>query len=308
MVDALEQVEFASLAAKFSPEEIILLRTTGKHSLYRLACRQSSYILKWCNSPSHCREPKIYALLQRYGISTLPVYEHTDRAIVLEDLQSSTEWRLAEPADMGRAATGVALAEWYQKLHQTGREALIDSNLQPEGVFPWVGEITRASLEKAGAALKLDHTPAWGMAMRQVEVLKGKYLALPQTFNYNDFAAENLALSRSQERPLRAIAFDYDCFASGAAYSDWRNVMVSLQGAAKASFQKNYGAIVEEEQRLDQPLAILYGLVVASQREKTPSWASPLINSVINGELEQRMRETPGAEGTDYISRVQSSG
>ena len=116
--------------------------------------------------------------------------------IVLEDLQSSTEWRLAEPADMERAATGVALAEWYRNLHQAGREALKDSSLQPEGVFPWVSEITGPSLEKAGAALKLEHTPAWGMAMQQVEILKGKYLALPQTFNYNDFAAENLALSR----------------------------------------------------------------------------------------------------------------
>jgi hypothetical protein len=293
MLDDLDQVEFASLTAKFSPEEIILLRTTGKHSLYRLACRQGNYILKWCNSPSDCNEPKIYILLNRYGIPTLPVYEHTDRAIILEDLQSSTEWRLAEPSDMERAATGVALAEWYRDLHQAGREALKDSSLPPEGVFPWVGEITRTSLEKAGALLKLDHTPAWRMAIRQVEVLKGKYLALPQTFNYNDFAAENLALSRDQERPLRAIVFDYDCFASGAAYSDWRNVMYPPQGAAKASFQENYGPISEEERRLDQPLAILHGLVVASQREKTPSWASPLIKSVINGELEQMIRESP---------------
>jgi len=33
-------------------------------------------------------------------------------------------------------------------------------------------------LEKAAAALKLDHTPAWEMAMRQVEILKEKYLEL----------------------------------------------------------------------------------------------------------------------------------
>ena len=296
MVDDIDQVEFTSLAAKFSPEEVILLRTTGKHSLYRLDCRHSTYILKWCNSTSPCSEPKIYALLQRYRIPTLPVYEHTDRGIVLEDLQSSTEWRLAEPGDMERAATGVALAEWYRDLHQAGREALKDSSLQPEGVFPWVSEITGPSLEKAGAALKLEHTPAWGMAMQQVEMLKGKYLALPQTFNYHDFAAENLALSRSQEGPLRAIVFDYDCFASGAAYSDWRNVMFSLQGAAKSGFQENYGDIVEEERRLDQPLAILYGLVVASQRKRLPSWASPLIEKVVNGELEKMIRKIPGAE------------
>ena len=72
--------------------------------------------------------------------------------------------------------------------------------------------------------------------------------------------------------------------------------MFSLQGAAKAGFQENYGAIVEEERRLDQPLAILYGLVVASQRKRLPSWASPLIESVINGELEKMIREIPGTE------------
>jgi hypothetical protein len=231
-----------------------------------------------------------------YGVPTLPVYENTGRALVLEDLQSSTAWRLAEPSDMERAATGVALATWYRDLHQAGYEALKEPGPRPEGVCPWVSEITVSALAKAGAWLKLDHTPAWGMAMRQVEVLKGKYLALPQTFNYHDFAAENLALSQDPGRPLRAIVFDYDCFASGAVYSDWRNVMYSLQGAAKASFQEYYGPIDEGERRLDRPLSILYGLVVASQREKMPSWASPLTKSVLNGELEHMIRETPGVE------------
>ena len=294
MLDDLDQAEFTALTAKFSPEAIILLRTTSSHKLYRLTWGQSSYILKWCNFPSRCNEPKIYTLLNRYDIPTLPVYAHTDRALVLEDLLSSPERRLAEPLDMERAPTGVALAEWYRSLHQAGREALKASSLLLEGVFPWVSEITTPALAKAGALLKLDRIPAWGLAMQQVEALKEKYLALPQTFNYNDFAVENLALSRDTEKPLRAIVFDYDCFASGVAYSDWRNVMVSLQGAAKESFQENYGVIAESERRLDQPLSILYGLVVASQRNKIPLWANPLQESVINGELECMIREALG--------------
>jgi hypothetical protein len=105
-----------------------------------------------------------------------------------------------------------------------------------------------------------------------------------QTFNYNDFAAENLALSH-RKQPLQAIVFDYDCFTTGATASDWRNVMAALQGAARSAFQANYGAVSAEAQSLDRPLALLYGLVIASQRSKIPAWAGPLVAPVLAGEL-----------------------
>ncbi|MDP2975772.1 MAG: hypothetical protein Q8N45_06100 [Anaerolineales bacterium] len=139
----------------------------------------------------------------------------------------------------------------------------------------------------AGTVFELQDKPVWATVIGCIESLKAKYLALPQTFNYNDFAAENLALSRGKEHSLRAIVFDYDCFAIGVAYSDWRNVMNSLCGAAKTSFEEVYGPISEKERLLDEPLAILYGLVVASQRSKTPKWVAPLIETVANGELER---------------------
>jgi hypothetical protein len=184
MLVGLDQAELSTVVVKFSPEEIILLPATSKHRLYRLKCKNGSYILKWCNSPNHCIEPKIYSLLRLLGVPTLPTYEHTDRAIVLEDLQSSTEWRLAEPSDMGLTATGKALAEWYCHLHHAGREALKDSTLAPDGLGSWISEITAPTLKKAGAVFNFDQAPVWGMAIRQAETLKAKYLALPQTFNY----------------------------------------------------------------------------------------------------------------------------
>lgn len=285
MPDNFGQVEFASLMAKFTPEEIILLRTTRKHSLYRLACRPSRYILKWCHAPKQCREPSVYALLKLLGVATLPVYAQTDRALVLEDLQSSPVWRLADQSDMAQIETGEALAEWYRNLHQAGRQALQNSAWPRYAIHPWVDEITKLSLEKTGTAFMLEDKAAWKAAVEYALVLKTKYLALPQTFNYNDFAAENLALSRDQRQPLRAIVFDYDCFTTGAAYSDWRNVIFSLQGPARNAFEEGYGPIDEAERLLDEPLAILYGLVIASQRDRTPSWAGPLAETVFNGEL-----------------------
>jgi hypothetical protein len=40
--------------------------------------------------------------------------------------------------------------------------------------------------------------------------------------------------------------------------------------------------VVAEERCLNQPLARLYGLVIASQRGKIPAWAGPLVESVIS--------------------------
>jgi hypothetical protein len=285
-----DPVLFSSLVARFAVEKVTVLRTRDTHVVYRLTCHDHSYILKWFFSPAQSIEPKIYTMLSQYGIPILPVYENTSRALILEDLESSSTWRLAEPSDMERAATGVALAEWYRSLHQVGREALKDPHWPRDGVKPWVEEINAVSLEKAGAKFELEKEATWATAIRHTPALKTKYLALPQTFNYNDFAAENLALSRDPKQPLQAIVFDYDCFTTGAACSDWRNVVCSLHGEAREAFQEGYGPIAEEERLLDAPLATLHGLIIASQRSRIPSWASPLVENVVNGELERMIK------------------
>jgi Phosphotransferase enzyme family len=286
-----DPIEFASLTARLAAEELAILRTTRTHTVYRVSGRKGSYILKWFFSPEQSREPDIYRLLEQYHVPTLPVFENSDRALVLEDLLSSSNWRLAEPTDMACSATGAALAAWYRTLHAAGREALSDPGWPRYGMQPWVEAISVTALENASAAFNLGEAPAWRLAFEGAPVLKARYLALPQTFNYHDFAAENLALSRDQRNPLRAIVFDYDCFTTGAAYSDWRNVMYSLQGKAREAFQDGYGPCSEEERLLDGPLSTLYGLVVASQRGRMPAWACPLIGSVFNGELENGINE-----------------
>jgi hypothetical protein len=125
--------------------------------------------------------------------------------------------------------------------------------------------------------------------LQSIEALKARARVCPQTFNYEDFAGENLALSHDRE-PLRAIVFDYDCFTLGAAYSDWRNVTSSLKGAAQEAFAEAYGPVSETERRLDVPLSALHGLLEASRRENVPAWARPLLEDVESGELERSIR------------------
>jgi hypothetical protein len=121
-----------------------------------------------------------------------------------------------------------------------------------------------------------------------LDVLLPAYRDLPQTLNYDDFALENLAVSR--DVPFRALLFDYGQLCIGPAASDWRNVVSGLRGKARQGFIKRYGQPDERERVLDDPLSILYALLVASRREHLPAWAEILVQWVRDGTLEKRVR------------------
>lgn len=283
----LHQINFRSVGIKLSEiEKVDILRRREAHLVCRVKCIQESYILKWFFSPGDNKEPYLYSLLNQYELDTLPVYKIMRCAILLEDLQSSAEWRLANDSDMKQAETGKAVANWYLDLHRAGRSALQDISGSKTFLAPWVNIITRRALQYAADVFDLKDEKVWGTVFRSFEILKAKYLKYPQTFNYNDFAAENLALSRVKDQPLRAVIFDYDQFTTGLVYSDFRNVLSSLTGEAVAAFRQNYGPVNESELYLDKPLDTLHGLIIASQRNNKPSWVEPLIKTVSSGELE----------------------
>ena len=262
-----------------------LLRRKAGHIVCRIQTRHGWHVLKWFESPD-ALEPKVYILLEGWGIPTLPVHARSDRSLLLEDLEQSRLWRKAVESDMSRAQTGLALAKWYRSLHQAGLEALRHPETLPSGLHAWVDELTEESLAVAGSRLGLTGKPAWAMALKGIEALKGRARICPQTFNYEDFARENLALSRGKG-PLQAVVFDYDCFTLGAAYSDWRNVTSSLEGAAREAFAEAYGPVSKAERQLDLPLSVLFGLLEASRRVNVPGWACPLLEEVENGVLER---------------------
>lgn len=267
---------------------LTLLRQKDSHAVYRLACPQGDFILKWFYAAAPAKELRVYALLAQLGVPTLPVVAAADQALLLADLTTSPDWRLAAPADMTAPETGQAVAAWYRALHAAGAAWLAAPISRSDWLTGWVDELSPAALHAAGARLGITAAPAWQYAVEQVTALIARYRACPQTFNYNDFAAENLALARTT--PRRAVVFDYDCFATGVVYSDWRNVTYALHGAARSAFAEAYGEVDASERLLDDALAPLYGLLIASQRSRLPAWAQPLVAAVANGELEQALR------------------
>lgn len=267
------------------PADFTVLRERPEHAVYRVRAGERCRILKVFEAGSGAsapaREVSVYGLLRELGVPTLPVYALSGSFLLIEDLRDSPDWRLAGEADMDSPAVGSAAAEWYRLLHRAGA-----AGLQPGGpagfLTGWVEILDDAALAEVDQKLALEHLPIWQAVRRQIEPLKAAYRALPQTLNYQDFAAENLALSRSAD-PLRAVVFDYDCFTIGTAFSDCRNVLSSLRGAAREAFQAAYGPLDPAEAPLDTVLSTLEGLVVAARREHFPPWAQPLVESLRDG-------------------------
>lgn len=280
-------------ALGLDPSEVKSVALLGRHeghTLCRVVCGGRSFVLKWFASGAENIEVQAYALLSRYGVPTLRVHGSTDDALLLEDLDASPTWRLATAADNSRAQTGTAVAEWYRALHAAGRALLANDQAAPGYLRREVDSLDIAVILWMGERLGPVGSGVWKLAAEYIEALKSAIRTLPTTLNYNDFEWTNLALSRQETPSLRAIVFDYHLLGIGPAYSDYRNVMGSLEGRAREAFQDAFGPVDEREALLDAPTSVLYGLYEALQRPRLPGWATGPLAEVASGELEQKLQ------------------
>ncbi len=248
--------------------------------LYRLKIGGKPHILK-CFGEKDPLEPKAYDLLRELRVPTLPVPNSTPYALLLEDLEASLLWRLADERDVESRDVGKAVAEWYQYLHVAGR------SLVRRGAPDWLewewNILTPEAILRMGTVLEMEENPVWRFAAQYLEALRSRARQLPMTLNYNDFHWTNLALSR--QPPLRAIVFDYHLLGIGLAWSDCRNVLSSLGPAAREAFLDAYGPTHAEERILDEPLSVLHSLQVATNRPTIPRWAMACVEKARSGSL-----------------------
>jgi hypothetical protein len=75
-----------------------VLHERRRTCLCRVKHGAMSYVLKWCPPGAEATEVRAYRLLQDLGVPTLRVHACTENALLLEDLTTSPEWRLASAA------------------------------------------------------------------------------------------------------------------------------------------------------------------------------------------------------------------
>jgi hypothetical protein len=269
-------------------QAIIPIEERHGHRLWRVVTTSQNYVLKWFPpGDAGVMEIQAYALLRRLGVPTLAVHGAADDALLLEDLVTSLEWRLATQEDLVDPAVGRAVARWYRVFHRQGAKLLAHPSSVPDFLAREIDRLDADSIRATGRRLDLQDQPGWRLALRHVEDLKDAMRALPETLNYNDFYWTNLALSRAAEPELRAIVFDYHLLGIGVRFSDCRNVVGSLAGEAVAAFWQEYGPPDEREEILDRPLSTLASLVTAVQRDRFPRWAQASLDRVLDGRLER---------------------
>lgn len=252
--------------------------------LFRVNYKNKYYIIKYFFKKEYKREIKNYSILKDLNISTIKVFAHTDRSILLEDLERSENYRLGVKSDLSDIEVARLLAEWYLDLHNKGQKYIVD---KCDNFYREIDIITKENLELVKYRSNTSGYKVWSIILDNYDLIFNKIEDLEKTLTYNDFYCTNLAVSNHRKK---AIMFDYNLLGIGYRYSDIRNVCSSLSEEAGKAFIKEYGNINETEKVMDDGLSILITLIFAYKRSKFPEWAKKSLNAVFNGELERAFK------------------
>ena len=248
----------------------------------------SPYILKEFGEPEASREICAYSLLEDLEVPTVRVIARTDDALLLEDLDVSDHLRLAHEEDIGKPEVGVALAEWYRALHNAGATVRMGVDLRSSFLRREIDVLTPASIQEVAARVRGSDKKKWSILAGNIDRVRNAVMSSAETLTFNDFHWTNLALSRN-ERPIRAVVFDFHLLGLGMRYSDCRNVTGSLGPDAADAFRSAYGETDSREEVLDDLVAPLCALVEAFQRHRFPSWAVASLKLAETGEIHNRL-------------------
>lgn len=255
-------------------------------SLYRI-CGENR-VLKISSEQRIDLEELFYKALTKRGVPVIGSQRLSKFALCLEDLATSENWRLATQQDVHDESIGLACASWYQAFHNAGRTEYKE-NPELGALLSWeYDSLTEEALHHAGQLYSLNSIKSWNQACEMTPAIIDYLRQEIDTFTYNDFFYVNLAVSTNEEAMI--TVFDYDHSGKGFAESDYSNVVSGLYGDALEAFQASM-PVDKRILLINELLATLHGLVVASQRERTPTWALQLIESVRTHKLIENLEE-----------------
>ncbi|WP_202708989.1 hypothetical protein [Sporosalibacterium faouarense] len=253
--------------------------------LFRIKTKKDSYILKYFSNEEYTREIKNYEILKGLNIKTIKNYGYTDKSILLEDLETSTEYRLGVCDDLKDIQVAKALAKWYINLHDKGIK-YIEQN--ESSFYRESDVIVKENIEFIRMKTNTENNKVWDLVIDNLGLIQEKINIPEKTFNYNDFYWTNLVVSRDKSE---AFMFDYNFLGIGFRYCDINNVCSSLSKEAREVFVKEYGYVSTKEEVIYDFTAIIITLFFAYKREVFPSWAKESLDAINKGKLEEATRK-----------------
>ena len=260
--------------------------------MYRVESEERKLILKTFDNKEDTREIENYLLLSKLGIPTLLLLDYTDDAILLPDIEVSTEYRLGTKNDLNDTRVACAIAKWYRKLHSEGTRYLAENKFS---MYDESDAITVSNMEFVAMKTATKDNSLWKTVADNYNVIRSLIDVLPRTLTYNDFYYTNLIVAKDYSS---AFMFDYNMLGKGIAYGDVRNVTSSLSPEAATVFKNEYNTEgLEAEAFADAFISPLVTLYHACQLRELPLWAKGAYDELKNGDIEKHLHEWLNAEG-----------
>lgn len=255
-------------------ESISILQNKDGVTVARIISDKKSYVVKCFQKDEYKRELKNYRILASLDIPTIRVIASTDSALLLEDIDCSSTYRLGIEEDLSDSVVARRIAVWYKQLHSQGYSYVCQhgESMYDEADFFTIENIVCIK-KKTGTQDAL----AWALLEQNYDAIKDRLRKTRRTLTYNDFYYTNMVVAKDKSS---ALMFDYNLLGKGYAYTDVRNVLSSLSEEAKKAFIDEYGKFDPLEKALDDVVSVVVTLYLACLRDKFPWWAQELLNEI----------------------------
>lgn len=258
-----------------------LLREKDGITVCRVRSGGRRLVLKHFAGEEDRREVENYRILNDLGIQTIPLVAHTDQAILLDDMESSTQYRLGIPQDLHDPQVTESLSAWYRNLHDIGRSYVKEHGSR---LYDEADLITRENVFLVANQSATETAPVWEFLQKRFDDVIAAIRSAERTLTYNDFYYTNLIVSKDKSE---AFMFDYNLLGKGYVLSDLRNVTYHMNEAAANAFLTAYGSYNKDEILIDRVTSTLTTLIFACRREEWPEWADEPLDRVCSGKLLQ---------------------
>lgn len=255
-------------------DSVTMLQHKDGVAVARIKSGGKSHVLKCFQKEAFKREIMNYQLLSSLGIPTIKLTAATDSAILLEDIEQSSVYRLGIPADMSDLEVVRRIAVWYKQLHKLGYDYVHQHGAD---MYDEADYFTLENIACIKDRTGTQNMPAWSLLEQHFDTISEMLNKVRRTLTYNDFYYTNMVVARDMSS---ALMFDYNLLGKGYAYSDLRNVTSSLSDEAGKAFLEEYGNFDSTEKALDDVVTVVVTLYLACQREQFPSWAHSLLDEI----------------------------
>lgn len=243
-----------------------------------------NYVFKYFKDDFQKREVENYNLLKKLGITTVKIYGMHSNSILMEDLTSNENTRLAAISDLKDEPIVRSLAKWYLKLHTSGKEYV--NNNEIKTMYCELDSLSYQRIEYIREKSNYDDEEFWELFYKNFNNIKKMYMD-KVTITYNDFFYGNMGIVNNND----VIMFDFNLMGIGLAYFDIKNVTYGFSDILYDIFMEEYGSYDKEEELLYDVLSPIISLDVAYRKNEFPKWGVDSLEELTSGKTKEKLKE-----------------